>query len=109
MKEYTKDEMKAIYAARRAKLAAYLREHDTGAAVFIDSEEHRDPSVPYYTGHPTDACLIIFSDGFTCLIPWDENLAKQQAFYDKLVPYTRYKNRDIDAVKAVLNIAYTHG
>ena len=109
MKEYTKDEMKNIYAARRSKLAAYLKEHDTGAAVFIDSEEHRDPSVPYYTGHPTDACLIIFSDGFTYLIPWDENLAKQQAFYDKLVPYTRYKNNEIDAVKAVLNIGYTHG
>ena len=109
MKEYSKDEMKNIYAARRSKLAAYLKEHDTGAAVFIDSEEHRDPSVPYYTGHPTDACLIIFSDGFTYLIPWDENLAKQQAFYDKLVPYTRYKNNEIDAVKAVLNIGYTHG
>lgn len=109
MKEYTKDEMKDIYSARRAKLAAYLREHDTGAAVFIDSEEHRDPSIPYYTGHPSDACLIIFSDGFTYLIPWDENLAKQQAYCDKLIPYTRYKNKDIDAVKAVLNIGYSHG
>ena len=109
MKEYSKDEMKKIYANRRAKLAAYLKEHETGAAVFIDSEEHRDPSLPYYTGHPTDACLIIFSDGFTYLIPWDENLAKQEAYYDKLIPYTRYKNNEIDAVKAVLNIGYTHG
>lgn len=109
MKEYSKEEMKNIYAARRSKLAAYLREHETGAAVFIDNEEHRDPSLPYYTGHPSDACLIIFSDGFSYLIPWDENLAKQEAFYDKLIPFTRYKNNDIDAVRAVLNLGYTHG
>ena len=86
-----------------------MRETSTGACVFIDSEEHRDPAVPYYTNHPTDAVLIIFSDGYTVLVPWDENLAHQQAFYDKLVPYTRYKNKEIDATLAVLNVAYTHG
>ena len=109
MKEYTKDELKEIYRARRNRLAAYLHDTDTGACVFIDSEEHRDPAVPYYTNHPSDAVLIIFSDGYTVLIPWDENLAKQQAYCDKMVPYTRYKNKDIDAVKAMLNVCYTHG
>lgn len=109
MKDYTKDEMKQIYAARRYKLALYLQNNQTGACVFIDSEEHRDPSIPYFTGHNADAVLIIFSDGYSILIPWDENLAKQNAFYDKLIPFTRYKNNEIDAVKAVLNIAYTHG
>ena len=109
MKEYTKDELKEIYRARRNRLAAYLHDTDTGACVFIDSEEHRDPAVPYYTNHPSDAVLIIFSDGYSVLIPWDENLAKMQAFCDKMVPYTRYKNKDIDAVKAMLNVCYTHG
>ena len=109
MKEYTNDELKEIYRARRNKLAAKMRETGTGACVFIDSEEHRDPAVPYYTNHPTDAVLLIFSDGYTVLVPWDENLAHQQAFYDKLVPYTRYKNKEIDATLAVLNVAYTHG
>jgi len=109
MKEYSKDEMKKIYAARRKKLADYLTNADTGAAVFIDNEDHRDPSIAYYTGHPSDAVLIIFSDGFTYLIPWDENLAKLHGFYDKMIPYTRYKNSEIEATKAVLNIGYTHG
>ena len=109
MKNYTNDEMKEIYRARRNKLAARMRQCDTGACVFIDSEEHRDPALPYFTNHPTDAVLIIFSDGYSVLVPWDENLAKQQAFCDKLIPYTRYKNKAIDAVKAVLNICYTHG
>lgn len=109
MKNYTKEEMKQIYEARRMRIADYLRENEIGAAVYIDSEEHRDPAIPYLTGHNADAVLIIFSDGYTYLIPWDENLAKKNAFYDKLVPYTRYKNKDVDAVRAILNVGYTHG
>ena len=109
MKEYTRDEMKEIFAARRAKIGEYLTQNDLGAAVYIDSEEHRDPSVAYLTGHFNDAIVIIFSDGFCYLIAWDEILAKKNAFYDKLVPYTRYKNKEIDAVRAILNVGYTHG
>ena len=109
MKKYTPDEMKTIYEARRMCIAEYLTENEIGAVVYIDCEEHRDPAIPYLTGHNADAVLIIFSDGFTYLIPWDENLAKKNAFCDKLVPYTRYKNKDIDAVRAILNVGYTHG
>ena len=109
MKQYTEKELDEIYKARRNRLAAYLHDTDTGACVFIDCEEHRDPAVPYYTNHPSDAVLIIFSDGYTVLVPWDENLAKQQAHFDKMVPYTRYKNQDIEAVKAMLNVYSTHG
>ena len=109
MKNYTPEEMKKIYETRRRRIADYLTENNIGAAVYIDSEEHREPAVPYLTGHNSDAIVIVFSDGYTYLIAWDENLAKKIAFYDKLVPYTRYKNRDIDAVKAILNVGYTHG
>ena len=109
MKNYTPDEMKKIYEERRRRIAAYLTDNNIGAAVYIDSEEHREPAVPYLTGHNSDAIVIVFSDGYTYLIAWDENLAKKIGFYDKLVPYTRYKNRDIDAVKAILNVGYTHG
>ena len=109
MKNYTTEEMKNIYAERRLAVAGYLTQNEIGAAVYIDSEEHRDPAIPYLTGHNADAIVIVFSDGYTYLIPWDENLAKKNAFYDKLVPYTRYKNKEIDAVKAILNVGYTHG
>ena len=108
MKEYTKNELEQIYKTRREALRNYLEETDTGAAVFIDSEEHRDPSIAYYTGHANDAVLIIFTDGCTILIPWDEILARKNGFYDKLIPYTRYKNKEIDAVKAVLNMTASH-
>ncbi len=109
MKNYTQDEMKRIYEARRRRIADYLTENGIGAAVYIDSEEHRDPAIPYLTGHNADAILVLFSDGYTYLIAWDENLARKIAFCDKLVPYTRYKNKDIDAIKAILNVGYTHG
>ena len=109
MKNYTHEQMKEIYEIRRARIAAYLTDNNIGAAVYIDSEEHRDPAIPYLTGHNSDAIVIIFSDGYTYLIAWDEILAKKNAYCDKLVPYTRYKNKDIDAVKAILNVGYTHG
>ena len=109
MRKYTNEELKEIYRARRKALAGEMRNRGVGACVFIDSEEHREPALPYYTNHPSDGVLIIFSDGYTVLVPWDENLARQQAQYDKLVPYTRYKNKDIDAILAVLNVCYTHG
>ena len=89
MKEYTNDQRKEIDRARRKTLASEMKSRGADACVFIDSEEHRDPALPYFTNHPSDAVLIIFSDGYTVLIPWDENLARQQAQYDKLVPYTR--------------------
>lgn len=108
MKEYTKEELNQIYKNRRAKLAEFLRHSNMGAVVFVDSEEHRDPAVSYYTGHSYDAVLIIFSDSYSVLVPWDENLAKQYGHYDKLIPYTRYKNSSIDATKAVLNLCSSH-
>ena len=109
MKEYTQDEIRTIYEMRRSQVALYLFKNEIGAAVFIDSEEHRDPTVRYLTGHNQDAIVILFSDSYCYLIAWDEALARKNAFYDKLVPFTRYKNKDIDAVKAILNVGYTHG
>ena len=98
--KYTKDEMKAIYSERCETLGQYLMENNTCAAIFIDSEEHRDPAIPYYTGHSGDAVLAVFSDGYSILVAWDEILAKKNGFYSKLIPYTRYKNDEIEAAKA---------
>ena len=79
MKEFSKDEIKKFYKARVAKVVNYLNENKISLAVFIDNEEHRDPAIPYFTGHPSDAILIITSDGSSVLIPWDEILAKKVA------------------------------
>ena len=108
MKKYSENEINAFYTARKEKLTRYLKQNNIGACVFIDSEEHRDPAVAYYAAHANDAILIVFSDGYSVLIAWDENLAKQIGIFDKLVPYTRYKNKDIDAIKAILNACSNH-
>lgn len=102
MKDYSKDDLKKIYEERRQKIVEYLNLNNIGAAVFIDSEEHREPSIRYFTGHTSDAVLIIPQVGNSVLIPWDEILAKKIAFCDKVIPYTKYKNQDIEAVKANL-------
>lgn len=110
MKNYTEEELADIYKNRRNKLSEYMKENSLGCVVFIDNEEHREPAVAYYTGHANDCVLMIFSDGYTILIPWDENLAKQYGHFDKLVPYQRYKNDSLDAIKALLNVhCSTHG
>ena len=108
MTNKTKEEMQNIYAQRKIKLSDYLQKENLGCCVFIDNEEHRDPALNYFSGHSSDAILLIFSDGYSILIPWDENLAKQNAIFDKLIPFTRYKCKDIEATKAALNLGGSH-
>lgn len=102
MKNYTKDELKKIYAARREKLFAFMKENKITAAVFEDTEGRRDLSVRYFTGHPSDALWICSSDGKNALVPWDENLAKERSVDVKIVPYNRYDRKNIEAVREIL-------
>ncbi|WP_296023275.1 Xaa-Pro peptidase family protein [uncultured Treponema sp.] len=102
MKNYTKDELKKIYAARREKLFAFMKENKITAAVFEDTEGRRDLSVRYFTGHPSDALWICSSDGKNTLVPWDENLAKERSVDVKIVPYNKYDRKNIEAVREVL-------
>lgn len=103
MKKYTKDEMKNIYKSRRDFFAKFLREHSIDVAVIIDNEDTRDANLRYFCGHICDGILIIKSDSSCVLIPWDVNLAKDNAFAEKIIPFTRYERDTIKAVSAVLN------
>lgn len=102
MKNYTKDELKKIYAARREKLFAFMKENKITAAVFEDTEGRRDLSVRYFTGHPSDALWICSSDGKNALVPWDENLAKERSVDVKIVSYNKYDRKNIEAVREIL-------
>lgn len=102
MKNYTKDELKKIYAARREKLFAFMKENKITAAVFEDTEGRRDLSVRYFTGHPSDALWICSSDGKNALVPWDENIAKERSVDVKIVPYNKYDRKNIEAVREIL-------
>lgn len=104
MKNYTKDELKEIYAARKAKLFEFMQKNRIAAAVFEDCEERRNPAVRYFTGHPTDALFIAAADGKTALVPWDENLAKELSVDVKILPYNKYGRTNTKAVKEVLKM-----
>jgi len=98
-----------VYKLRRAKLATYLSEKGLGAIVFIDNEEHRCPSLRYFTGHPTDAIFVINVDGKCILSPWDENLARERAVVNKIVPFTRYERDNVKAVSGMLKLLKVPG
>ncbi len=109
MKEKTKTEMKEIYNSRREKLVSYMQENKITAVVFEDSEEHREPSIRYFTGHPTDALYIITVENKSVLIPWDINLAELYASTEKIIPSSEYGRKSLVAVKETLKSFHLQG
>ena len=91
-----------LYRSRREKLYACLQKSGLTAAVFEDSEGHRDVSVRYLTGHPGDAVLVLTADGKAQLTPWDENLAAARAHADSVIPYTNFQRSSTVAVQELL-------
>ena len=94
--------MAKIYSERRARFIEKMKAENIDAVIFEDSEDKRDASVRYFCGHPSDAALILNQSGACVLIPWDENLARQNAFADRIIPSTRYERNTLRAIKAVL-------
>lgn len=100
MKEFDMDK---IYKARRDKVASWLKEHSVFAVVFEDTEGARDVAIRYLTGHPSDAILIITQKGESVLTAWDENLMKEKAKADRLIPYTTFERKKERAIKEILS------
>ena len=99
-----------LYRTRRDRVSAYMKEQGIKAAVFEDSEDRREPALRYLTGHPTDALLLITDDGNSILIPWDENLAKERAHADRVIPSTKYERNYAKALVELLSsYAYEKG
>ena len=94
--------MNEIYKARRQKLADWMSLNDISAVIFVDNEEKRSPEIRYFTNHAEDALLIITKKGSSILCPWDENLAKEKAHVDLIIPYTKYELKPIKASLALL-------
>lgn len=96
----------ALYATacitRQKNFARFLQEQHIAAAIFEDTEDRRDPSVRYFTGHPSDALFIITAKGDTVLCPWDEHLAQVSAVVHKIVPLTKFSRNPIAAAQVLL-------
>lgn len=95
-------DFETIYKNRREKVYSYLREAKIAAIVFNDSEDRREPAVRYLTGHPSDAVLMLTAEGKSYLMPWDENLAKERAHCDQVLPYTSFGRKATTAIAKIL-------
>lgn len=93
----------AAYNRQRQKtFAQILRDKNIDVAFFEDTEGRRDPSLRYFTGHPSDALLVLTAEGQSILIPWDVNMAQEMATVDRILPYTDFGRTATNALSQVL-------
>lgn len=90
-----------MYEKRRAELYTWMARNSIAMVLLEDTEGRRDPSIRYFTGHPSDALLVMTITGHSVLCPWDENLAKKMANVDLIVPYTEYGRHPVTALKGI--------
>ncbi|ULQ59388.1 Xaa-Pro peptidase family protein [Brucepastera parasyntrophica] len=89
------------YDKRRAELYTWMARNSISMAVIEDTEGRRNPALRYFSGHPSDAMLILTITGHAVLCPWDENLAKQMAAVDVVVPYTEFGRNPVKTVRGI--------
>lgn len=92
--EYNRQRQKAFFQI--------LRDKKIDVAFFEDTEGRRDPSLRYFTGHPSDALLVLTAEGQSILIPWDVNMAQEMATVDSILPYTDFGRTATNALSQVL-------
>ena len=89
------------YQKRRAELYTWMARNSVAVVVLEDTEGRRDPAIRYFSGHPSDAILIMTITGHSVLCPWDENLAQSMAYVDVIVPYTEFGRNPVTAVTGI--------
>lgn len=88
-----------MYQKRRSDLFTWMAANSIAVVVLEDTEGRRDPAVRYFSGHPSDALLVLTITGHAVLCPWDENLAREMAQVDVIVPYTEFGRHPVTAVQ----------
>ena len=95
--------MSNVFLERQKKIFKQLSLAGISAAVLKDFSGSKNSSIRYLTGHPQDAVLFIFAKGATLLIPWDVNLAKENACATEIIPYTDFNRNFLNAVVSVFS------
>jgi Xaa-Pro dipeptidase len=72
--------------------------------MFEDTEEHRDASIRWLTGHPVDALLFLTVDRIALLIPWDFNMAKLMTNVDVILPYSDFNRQPLKAARSIAKL-----
>ena len=94
---------RSAFEKRRASFAAWMAREGIGAVLFEDNEARRNPAVRYFSGHPTDAILLLTATGECALFPWDENLALECANAERIIPFTQFGMDPLKASAFALN------
>jgi Xaa-Pro aminopeptidase len=97
------------YPSRIDKLCSWMADEKIDAVVIEDAESRRDSSLAYLSGMPSDAVLIIFADGESVLLPWDEILAGKLASADKIIGYSEYERSYVKAVSQLCSEKLSSG
>lgn len=90
------------FAARRGRIAEWLKERGIAAAVFEDREGRRDPTVRYLSGQPGDSLLLVTAAGRGVLVSWDVNMARKLSRVDEILAYGDFERKPVRAVLGVL-------
>ncbi|MDR1239621.1 MAG: Xaa-Pro peptidase family protein [Treponema sp.] len=91
--------LKNGFEKRRERLYDWMAQEGIGMVMFEDAEGRRDPAVRWLSGQPMDGLLFLSVDRRSLLIPWDINLAKQQARVDAVIPYGEFERRPGTALR----------
>lgn len=101
--------IKTPFKERIDKLSIWMQNEKIDAVVIEDSEGRRNSSLAYLSGMPSDAVLIVFSDGESVLLPWDEILAEKIASADRIIGYSEYERNPVTAVTKICKEKLTAG
>ena len=83
--------MRPITKEKFESLLKFLKENQVDVLMISDFENSTNVNLQYLSGHPTDAFLLVASDGESILIPWDISLAGKHAEVDEIVDFSNFK------------------
>lgn len=77
--------MRSITEEKFESLVKFLQKKQIDVLIIHDYENARNVNLQYLSGHPTDAMVLITSDGESILIPWDVPLAEKHSEVDEII------------------------
>lgn len=83
--------MRPITEEKLEDLVNFINENNMDSLMIMDLEASRNVNLHYLSGHPSDATILITSDGESILIPWDINLAEKHSEVDEIVDPSNFQ------------------
>jgi len=91
--------MRPITEEKFESILKFLEEKSIDVLMITDNENNRDINLQYLSGHPTDATLLINSNGESFLIPWDVPLAEKHSEVDEIINPANFSFNTFLAIK----------